>query len=34
MIKQDFEYFPSLQEILKGICAAFQEHLKKKIFNQ
>ena len=34
MIQQDFEYFPSLQEILKGICFAFQENLKKNILNQ
>jgi len=23
MLKQNFEYFPSLQEILQGICIAF-----------
>jgi hypothetical protein len=33
MLQQKFEYFPSIQEILQGICDAFQEFLKSNILN-
>ena len=34
MIQQKFEYFPSLQEILQGICIAFKKFSKENILNQ
>ena len=33
MIDQNFEYFPSVSEIQKGIYLGFQQYLKANILN-